>query len=71
MTGSPCYQFLVDALMSERALAAFPELDFVVDDEHATTSLVGRVADRTTMRSIVTRLEDLGFTLLEMRRITG
>ncbi|MFD7012376.1 hypothetical protein [Rhodococcus jostii] len=55
--------------MSDSALAAFPELDHAVGAEHATTILLGRVADRIVMRSILTRLGNLGFTLLEMRRI--
>ncbi|MFD7010675.1 hypothetical protein [Rhodococcus jostii] len=59
----------MDTIISDRALAAFPELDHIFDDEHATTTLVGSMPGRAAMRSILARLDDLGFTLLEMHRI--
>lgn len=63
------YQFVVDGVLSERVLAAFPELQATVDEKHGTTALFGRMHDPTTMRSIMTRLDDLGLTLLEMRQL--
>ena len=64
-----CYQFIVDGVLSDRALAAFPELRAAVDDRHRTTTLYGMVADRTAMRGILARLDNLGFTLLELRQM--
>lgn len=61
------YEFILDGELSDRALAAFPELS----GRHRalTTSLYGPVADGTVMRGILARIDDLGLTLLEMRRL--
>jgi hypothetical protein len=69
--GSPRIQFVIDGVLSERSLAAFPELNAVRDERHRRTVLDGESADPTAMRSILARIDDLGFTLLEMRRLPG
>lgn len=71
MTESLHYQFTVDGCLSARAMSAFPELDAAIDAQHGTTALFGTMADRTAVRSVLARLDDLGFTLLEMRQIPG
>ncbi|WP_063059170.1 hypothetical protein [Nocardia sienata] len=61
------YQFTIDGELSERALAAFPELDG--DREHGTTVLSGPVTDPTGVRAVLARIDNLGLTVLEMRRL--
>ncbi|GAB2661784.1 hypothetical protein [Nocardia goodfellowii] len=61
------YQFVVEGALSERVLAAFPELESATRE--ATTALTGTVADSTAMRGVLARLDNLGLTLLEMRRL--
>lgn len=62
------YEFILDGELSDRALAAFPELS---SGRHQalTTSLFGSVSDSTALRGILARIDDLGLTLLEMRRL--
>ncbi|NMM85675.1 hypothetical protein B2J88_15075 [Rhodococcus sp. SRB_17] len=62
------YQFLIDGEVSERVAAAFPELD-VADAVGGCTSLYGRVGDSSKMRGIMARLDVLGLTVVEMRRL--
>ncbi|MFI6866155.1 hypothetical protein [Nocardia sp. NPDC050406] len=62
------YQFVVDGELSERALAAFPELS-AAPRRHGMTVLFGAVASPTAMRGILARLDNLGLTLLEMRQL--
>lgn len=61
------YQFTIDGELSERALAAFPEL--TGDLAHGTTVLAGPVADPTGIRGILARIDNLGLTVIEMRRL--
>ncbi|MFI6868453.1 hypothetical protein [Nocardia sp. NPDC050406] len=62
------YEFILDGELSDRALAAFPELS-AGRHQALTTSLFGPVTDSTAMRAILARIDDLGLTLLEMRRL--
>lgn len=62
------YQFLIDGEVSDRVKAAFPELS-VASAAGGFTSLYGPVADHTAMRSIMARLDSLGLTVAEMRRL--
>lgn len=62
------YQFLIDGDVSVRVQAAFPQLQA----GHAVggfTTLYGPVADPTSMRSIMARLDALGLTVAELRRL--
>ncbi|WP_280232915.1 hypothetical protein [Nocardia cyriacigeorgica] len=63
------YQFVIEGELSERALAAFPELTASTRSARATTTLYGPVADNTAMRGILARIDSLGLTLLEMARL--
>ncbi|MEU0539060.1 hypothetical protein [Nocardia sp. NPDC005978] len=62
------YQFVVDGELSDRALAAFPDLSST-PPQHGTTVLFGAVPDPTAMRGVLARLDNLGLTLLEMRQL--
>ncbi|TLF77349.1 hypothetical protein [Nocardia cyriacigeorgica] len=62
------YEFILDGELSERALAAFPEL---TPGRHrqGTTVLYGPLTGPTAMRAILARIDNLGLTLLEMRQL--
>ncbi|MGV9413073.1 hypothetical protein ACWDOP_24475 [Nocardia sp. NPDC003693] len=62
------YQFVLDGELSDRALAAFPDLS-AAPRRHGTTTLFGAVPDPTAMRGILARIDNLGLTLLEMRQL--
>lgn len=62
------YAFLVGGELSERALAAFPELQ-VSDTAHAHTTLYGPVRNPTELRGMLARFDALGLTIVEMRRL--
>lgn len=62
------YAFLVGGELSERALAAFPELQ-VSETAHARTTLYGPVRSPTELRGMLARFDALGLTLVEMRRL--
>lgn len=61
------YQFTIDGELSERALAAFPEL--IGNRGQGTTVLSGPVTDSTGVRTILARIDNLGLTVLEMHRL--
>ncbi|WP_459545683.1 hypothetical protein [Nocardia sp. X0981] len=61
------YQFTIDGELSERALAAFPEL--AGDRDSGTTVLSGPVPDSTGIRGVLARIDNLGLTVLELRRL--
>ncbi|WP_188828331.1 hypothetical protein [Nocardia camponoti] len=63
------YQFVVDGDLTERAIAAFPELTRSDRSAAGTTTLYGTVADATAMRGVLARLDDLGLTLLGMSQL--
>ncbi|MBH0776900.1 hypothetical protein [Nocardia bovistercoris] len=63
------YQFIIDGTLSERALAAFPELTASDRAPGDVTTLYGPVGDPVAMRSIMARIDSLGLTLLEMRQM--
>lgn len=69
MTGPLRYQFIIDGELSERALAAFPEL---TPSRHApgqVTALYGPIIDPAALRGLLARIDALGLTLLELRRM--
>ncbi len=68
MTAPTRYQFLIDGEVSDRVKAAFPELS-VSPTAGGYTSLYGPVADHSAMRSIMARLDSLGLTVAELRRL--
>lgn len=61
------YQFTIDGELSERALAAFPEL--TGGHTRGTTVLSGPITDSTGVRGILARIDNLGLTVIEMHRL--
>ncbi|WP_137725512.1 hypothetical protein [Prescottella subtropica] len=62
------YAFLVGGELSERALAAFPELQ-MSGTVPAYTTLYGPVRTPTELRGMLARFDALGLTVVEMRRL--
>ncbi|GAA5063242.1 hypothetical protein [Nocardia callitridis] len=62
------YQFTIDGELSDRAIAAFPDLTATII-QRGTTALYGPVGDSTAMHGILARIDNLGFTLVEMHRL--
>ncbi|WP_336879574.1 hypothetical protein [Rhodococcus globerulus] len=62
------YQFLIDGEVSDRVKAAFPQLQ-VGRSVGGFTTLFGLVCDHSSLRSIMARLDVLGLTLAELRRL--
>ena len=63
------YQFVIDGELSERALAAFPELSRSVHSSAGTTILFGSLTDSTAMRGVLARIDAMGLTLLGMSQL--
>lgn len=62
------YEFLLSGDLTERAVAACPELHRG-SSARGQTRLFGAVAGPTALRAILARFDTLGLTLLEMRRL--
>ena len=62
------YQFLIDGEASDRVKAAFPQLQ-VGSSVSGFTTRYGLVSDQSSLRSIMARLDALGLTLAELRRL--
>ncbi|WP_405135260.1 hypothetical protein [Nocardia sp. NBC_01388] len=62
------YQFIIEGELSDRALSAFPELA-TTRRLPGTTVLFGPVDDSTVLRGMLSRIDNLGLTLLEMSRL--
>ncbi len=60
------YEFLLRGELSERALAALPDLQ-PAPSAGAYTRLYGPVPDDTALRSVLARFDTLGLTVVEMR----
>lgn len=63
------YQFVIEGELTERAVAAFPELRRSAHSPTGTTTLYGELADNTAMRGVLARIDVLGLTLLGMSRL--
>ncbi|WP_278263430.1 hypothetical protein [Nocardia sp. AG03] len=63
------YQFVVEGELTERVLAAFPELRRSSHSATGTTTLYGVVPDATAMRGVLARLDTFGLTLLGMSQL--
>ncbi|MFZ2528085.1 MAG: hypothetical protein WAX14_10590 [Rhodococcus sp. (in: high G+C Gram-positive bacteria)] len=63
------YQFVVDGVLSDRVLGAFPECRENRDEKCSSTTLFVSTDDPTVMRTMLARIDDLGLTLLAMRRL--
>lgn len=62
------YEFLVSGRVSDTVRAAFPEFD-VADGPAGGTSIFGPVRDRAALRGVLARLDALGLTVVEMRKL--
>lgn len=62
------YQFLVRGELSERVLAAFPELG-VSPTPQAYTTLYGPIDSDVQLRGMLARFDAMGLTVIEMRRL--
>ena len=62
------YEFLVRGDLSERVLAAFPELS-VAPTPHAYTTLFGPIDGDVQLRGMLARFDTMGLTVIEMRRL--
>jgi hypothetical protein len=63
------YEFVLAEALSDRLLAAFPELR--ASESGQQTTLSGPVAGPTELRGLLARFDTLGLTVLEMRRMPG
>ncbi len=63
------YRFVIEGDLSERALAAFPELTRSQHSTPGTTTPFGVVPDSTAVRGVLARIDSLGLTLIEMSRL--
>lgn len=66
----PRYEFVVRGALSERALAAFPELTHVPAPD-GCTRLAGPVDGDQGLRTLLARFDVLGLTVIEMRRVSA
>ncbi|QNG21032.1 hypothetical protein G4H71_08405 [Rhodococcus triatomae] len=62
------YSFTISGELSERVLAAFPELS-TVEAPRAFTTLQGPVSSPTALRGLLARFDSLGLTVIEMSRL--
>lgn len=62
------YEFLIAGRVSDRVMAAFPELE-AAPAPGADTAMFGTVRDKAALRGILARFDDLGLTVLEMRQL--
>ncbi|APE36500.1 hypothetical protein BOX37_24100 [Nocardia mangyaensis] len=68
-SGPRRYQFVIEGELTERVLAAFPELRPSAHSPTGTTTLYGVIADNTAMRGVLARIDTLGLTLLGMSQL--
>ena len=62
------YEFSVPTPLSERAAAAFPELDRV-ESPGGGTRLFGRIDDTAHLSQVIARFSDLGLDLVDVHRL--
>ncbi|TSD47482.1 hypothetical protein FFI94_015905 [Rhodococcus sp. KBS0724] len=62
------YQFLIDGDVSDRMKVTFPDMS-TASTAGGYTSLHGPVADYIALRSIMARLDSLGLTVAELRKL--
>ena len=62
----PRYRIRVSGTLSDRLLAAFPELDPLTD--RGDTVLEGDLPDQAALHGVLATIEALGLELLEVRR---
>ncbi|RIQ21819.1 hypothetical protein DY240_14745 [Jiangella rhizosphaerae] len=62
------YEFLVTGRVSDTVRAAFPDFD-IADGPAGGSSIFGPVRDRAALRGVLERLDALGLTVVEMRKL--
>ncbi|TDC52997.1 hypothetical protein E1212_07050 [Jiangella ureilytica] len=62
------YEFLVAGRVSDTVRAAFPEFE-IADGPAGGTSIFGPVRDKAALRGMLARLDSLGLTVVEMRKL--
>lgn len=62
------YEFLVAGRVSDRVRAAFPEFA-VADGPAGGTAIYGPVRDRAALGGVLSRFDELGLTVVEMRKL--
>ncbi|WP_280348405.1 hypothetical protein [Nocardia neocaledoniensis] len=67
--GTIRYQFVLEGELTDRAIAAFPELRRSAHSPTGMTTLYGELADNTAMRGVLARIDALGLTLIGMSRL--
>lgn len=64
----PCrYEFWTAERLSDTVAQAFPEL--VVRSERGATVMFGPVTDQAHLHGLLARMETLGLTVVELRRL--
>ncbi|MGW5439222.1 hypothetical protein [Nocardia asteroides] len=63
------YEFVIEALLSPTACAAFPELQATYAGD--CTRLTGPIADRIEFRSVMNRLDALALDPIAITRLTA
>ncbi|TDE03393.1 hypothetical protein [Jiangella asiatica] len=62
------YEFVVTGRVSDTIKAAFPDFE-VADGPLGGTAIFGPVRDRADLQGMLARLDALGLTLVELRRL--
>jgi hypothetical protein len=62
------YEFVVAGRVSDTVRAAFPEFD-IVDGPAGGTAIYGPVRDRAAIGGVLARLDKMGVTVVEMRKL--
>lgn len=63
---TPGYEIRVRGILGSRLVAAFPDLDAIVD--RGDTVLTGRLPDQSALHGVLAQIEALGLELVEVRR---
>jgi hypothetical protein len=69
MRGTVRYEFLLPNRLSDRARAAFPELNVGSSPTGGGTALWGPVRDDADVAALLARFANLGLTVVEMRKL--
>lgn len=62
------YEFLIAGRVSDTVRAAFEDFD-VIDGPTGGTVIYGPIRDKAALRGVIARFDNLGLTLVEMRRL--
>lgn len=62
------YEFLIAGRVTETVRAAFPGFDFA-SGPAGGTAIYGPVRDKSELRGVLARFDQLGLTIVEMRKL--